>query len=105
MNHHSTPEDLDSVYLKVIIIEPILLACIDGSTFSEIQTTLQRVIPTSNLGLREYIYYLIDNSFISYDGLKKAYFIEPGGLDLLGLIYIPVTRRIVDYVDLTVKVG
>lgn len=72
---------------------------------SDIQTTLQNVIPTSKIGLREYIFHLVENSFISYDGLRKIYFIQPCVLDLSGLIYFQVTRKIVNYVDLTVKVG
>ena len=37
---------------------------------------LQTVIPTSELGVRKYIFYLVNNSFILYDGIKEIYFID-----------------------------
>ncbi len=104
VNPYCSPEDNDPLYLKVSIIEPILLACIYGSSFSEIKSSLQKMIPTSELDLREYIFYLIDNSFISYDGSKQIYSIETDGLDLLEIIYFQLEKSIVDYIDLTVKV-
>lgn len=94
MSRHCSPQNFDSVYLKVAIIEPILLACMNESSFSEIHLTCKRVVPMPDLVLREYIYYLIDNSFISYNGSKKTYCIEPSGLDLLSHIYIhPICNK------------
>ena len=98
------PKISDSVYLKVSIVEPILVACIYGSTFNEIKLTLQRVLSTSEINLREYIFYLIDNSFISYQGSKKTYSTEVDGLDLLENIYTQAENGIIEYQDLTVKV-
>lgn len=31
---------------------------------------------TSELGVRKYIFYLVNNSFILYDGIKEIYFID-----------------------------
>jgi len=106
MNHEcpNNNNNPDPVYLKVVIIEPILLTCIDGSSFSEIDRCLQRVVLTSELVLREYIYYLLNSSFISYNGIEKKYFIEPAGLELLEIIYVQVERKIVEYSDLTLKI-
>ena len=82
MNHECTNNNNNTnpVYLKIAITEPVLLACINGSSFSEIYLSVQRVIPTSELILREYIFYLLNSSFISYNGIEKIYFIEPGWL-------------------------
>ena len=105
MNHECTNNNNpDPVYLKVVIIEPILLACIHGSSFSEVYLSVQRVIPTSELVLREYIFYLLNSSFISYNGIEKKYFIELSGLELLEIIYVQTERRIVDYAELTLKI-
>lgn len=105
MNHECTNNNnTNPVYLKIAITEPVLLACINGSSFSEIYLSLQRVIPTSELILREYIFYLLNSSFISYNGIEKIYFIEPAGLELLEIIYFQAERRIVEYSDLTLKI-
>lgn len=104
MSRECINENANPVYLKTAITEPILLACINGSSFSEIYLSLQRVIPTSELVLRKYIFYLANNSFISYNGIRKIYLIERDGLDLLEIIYIQTERRIVDYADLTIKI-
>ena len=105
MNHEYTNNNnTNPVYLKVAITEPVLLACINGSSFSEIYLSVQRVIPTSELVLREYIFYLLNSSFISYNGIEKIYFIEPAGLELLEIIYFQAERRIVEYSDLTLKI-
>ncbi len=106
MNHECTNNNNDSnpVYLKVAIIAPILLACIHGSSLFETYKSVQRVIPTSESIFREYIFYLLNSSFISYNGIEKIYVIEPPGLELLEIIYVQAERRIVEYSDLTLKI-
>ncbi len=64
------------IYLKVSITEKILMACMAGSPLSEIVSRVQIVIPTSEMGVRKYIFYLVNNSFILYDGIKEIYFID-----------------------------
>ncbi len=103
-HEHINNNNTNPVYLKVAITEPVLLACIYGSSFSEIYLSVQRVIPTSELVLREYIFYLLNSSFISYNGIEKIYSIEPAGLELLEVIYVQAERRIVEYSDLTLKI-
>jgi len=103
MNHECTNNN-NPDYLKVAITEPVLLACIDGSSFSEIQLSVQRVIPTPELVLRECLFYLLNSSFISYRGIKKKYFIEPAVLEVLEIIYVQAERRIVEYSDLALKI-
>lgn len=106
MNHEciNNTNNTNPVYPKVAIPEPVLLACIHGSSFSEIYLSLQRVIPTSDLILREYIFYLLNSSFISYNGIEKKYFIDPTGLELIEIICVQAERRIVEYSDLTLKI-
>jgi len=47
-----TNKDANSVYLKVAITEPILLACIDGASLSEIHQSVQKTIPTTERVIR-----------------------------------------------------
>jgi hypothetical protein len=85
--------------------ESILLSCLNGSLFSDIDTGLQAVMPSSELILREYLQYLVDNSFISYHRIKKVYIIERRGLDLLYMIYTQRKRTTQNYTDLLIKIG
>ena len=104
MNEECINKNSDPVYIKASITEQILLACIDQLSFSEIHSKIQRIIPTSELVLREYLFYLVNNSFISSNGIRKEYLIEFSGSDLLEIIYIQAVRRIVDYANLTIKI-
>ena len=90
------------IYLKISIVEPILLSCINGVSFSDFQLSLQGVI--TERVLKEYLFHLVNGLFITYNGKKKVYLICNCGLDLLRLIYIQVQRKIVDYSDLSIKV-
>ncbi|WP_458746502.1 hypothetical protein [Candidatus Nitrosocosmicus sp. T] len=105
LNQKDIKKKKDPTYLKACITESILLSCLNGSLFSEIDTRLQAVIPSSELILREYLQYLINNSFISYHRIKKVYMIEPRGLDLLLMIYTQRNRTTQDYADLQIKIG
>lgn len=104
MNREPINEGMSPIYLNVAITESILLACIKGSSFSEIEFHIPRVIPTSKAGLRKYMHHLINNSFISYNRIRKVYLIEANGWDLLYSIYSQRESLISDYSDLTIKV-
>jgi len=104
MNQEPINKDINSIYLKVAIIESILLACIKGSSFSEIESCVARVISKSEVILREYIHHLVNNSFISYNRARKIYLIEAAGWDLLYIIYSQRESSISDYADLVIKI-
>ena len=104
MNREHISEGINPIYLKVAITESILLACIKGSSFSEIELNIPRVISTSKVVIREYLYHLVNNSFISYNRVRKVYLIEEKGWDLLYRIYSQRESSISDYTDLIIKV-
>lgn len=104
MNREPINEDINPIYLNVAITESILLACIKGSSFSEIEFHIPRVIPTSKAVLRKYMHHLINNSFISYNRIRKVYLIEANGWDLLYSIYSQRESLVSDYADLIIKV-
>ncbi len=104
MNRERINEDINPIYLKVAITESILLSCIKGSSFSEIESHIPRVISTSKIVLREYIYHLVNNSYISYNRVKKIYLIEANGWGLLYRIYAQRESSISDYTDLIIKI-
>ena len=95
---------MNPIYLNVAITESILLACIKGSQFSEIEFHIPRFIPTSKTELRKYMDHLINNSFISYNRIRKVYLIEADGWNLLYSIYSQRESSVSDYADLIIKV-
>lgn len=104
VNRAFTNKNVNSVYLKVAITEPILIACTDGAPFSEIYLGVQKIIPTTTkLVVRNYLFHLINSLLVSYKGVMKMYFITPRGLDVLGIIYYQRERRSANYTDLTIK--
>ncbi|TVP39198.1 hypothetical protein [Candidatus Nitrosocosmicus arcticus] len=105
MNQEDTRKKKETTYLKASITESILLSCLNGSLFSEIETRLQAIRPSSELILKEYLQYLVNNSFISYHRIKKIYMVEPRGLELLYIIYTQRNLRAQDYADLVIKIG
>ena len=104
MNREHINKDINPICLKVAITESILLACIKGSSFSEIELHIPRVIPTSKAVLREHLYHLVNNSLISYNRVRKIYLIEAKGRDLLYRIYSQRESSISNYTDLIIKV-
>ena len=93
------------IYLKVFIVESILIACIDKTTFTHIYASVQRVSPyTTESKTKEHLFYLINGSFINYTGHSKIYSTSQDGIDLLDVIYSQKIGSVRDYSDLTVKV-
>lgn len=104
MNRTFTNKNTNSMYLKVAITEPILLACIDGASLCEIHLNVQKTIPTTERVIRNYLFHLINSFLVSYKGIMKMYFITPRGLDMLEIIYFQREREIANYADLTIKI-
>ena len=104
MNRTFTNKNTNSMYLKVAITEPILLACIDGASLSEIHQSVHKTIPTTERVIRNYLFYLINSFLVSYKGIMKMYFITPRGLDVLEIIYFQREREIANYANLTIKI-
>jgi hypothetical protein len=102
MNTEYSNNKISCIYLKVSIVEPILVSCINGVSFPDIQLNLQRV--TTEMVLKEYLFHLVDKMFITYNGKKKVYLVCDQGIDLLRLIYIQKQRKIADYLDLYLKI-
>jgi hypothetical protein len=104
VNRTFTNKNTNSVYLKVAITEPILLACIDGASLSEIHQSVHKTIPTTELVIRNYLFHLTNRVLVSYTGIMKMYFITPRGLDMLEIIYFQRERGFGNYTDLTIKI-
>ena len=97
--------DRGSICLKLFIVEPILIACIDKASFTEIRGYVQRVIPNiTESEVKEHLYYLITDSFVNYTGKNKLYSISQVGIDFLDIFYSQKNVRILDNWNPIVKV-
>ncbi len=82
-------KSLKSPELQAVIVEPILLSCIDGSAIDNLVCTIQRILPSfSYTILKKYLFHLINYELISYNGQEQIFVIEIGGHDLLDWIKI-----------------
>ena len=105
MEKESGVPELDSIYLKVSIVEPILMSCMHDDSFFDIYFYLQNMFPNiAESEAKEHMFYLINGAFISYDGSNKIFSISQDGIDLLEIISSQKNARVVDYINLTVKV-
>lgn len=72
--------------LECDIIESIMIICVGGASLRELEGYLDNKI--SNLSLKVYLFYLIDQSCISYGKLQKSkYFSEHKGFELMYRVY------------------
>lgn len=104
MDRVFTNKKTDSIYLRVSITEPILLACIDGAPLQEIHLRVCKTIPTTERIIRNYLFHLINSFLVSYKGIMKMYFVTPSGLDMLEIIFFQRKRGIANYTDLALKI-
>jgi hypothetical protein len=92
------------VCLRVSIAEPILLCCINEASFSEIYLNTQNIIPISKMTLKTYIFHLVNNGFVSYNGMRSAYVTEDCGKDLLEVIYTQRKKTRTNFKDLMIEI-
>jgi hypothetical protein len=92
------------VCLRVAIAEPILLCCINEASFSEIYLNIQNIVPIPKMILKMYIFHLVNNAFVSYNGLRCAYLTEDCGKDLLEVIYSQRKKAGTNFSDLVIEI-
>jgi hypothetical protein len=100
--HHSS---LKSPKLKAAILEHVLLSCISGISIGELLFEMQRTLPLlSHKTLKKYLFYLINYELVSYNGQRKLYLTEDGGLDLLQMINKEKKMAMVDSEDIVITI-
>lgn len=96
----------DSIYLKTSMVEPILISCIHESSIHDVYTYVQNVCPnTTESETKEHLFYLINGSFVEYNGTNKTYLASQDGILLLDMIYTQNKLKVTDYSNLKTKVG
>ena len=91
--------------LKAAILEYVLLSCINGISIGELLFEMQRTLPLlSHKTLKKYLFYLINYELVSYNGQKKSYLTEDGGVDLLQMISKEKKMAMVDSEDIVITI-
>jgi hypothetical protein len=86
INNKNNIKSIKSPKLQGVIVEPILVYCINGISICELSFEIQRVIPLPYKALKKYLFYLINYELLSYDGQSQVYLTEDGGFDMLNAI-------------------
>jgi predicted transcriptional regulator len=77
---------IKSPELKAIIVEQILVVCINRIRFDELFDTILTIASFPRYILKKYLFHLIEYGLISYQGKNQVYVITRTGLDLLSII-------------------
>jgi hypothetical protein len=72
MDHDCSNANIKPIYLKVSIIEPILLSCTKRVSLEELFLHVQMILPLPYTLLKRYLFYLIELDIMSYDGKMKV---------------------------------
>lgn len=97
-------KDIDrnrSPKLQANVVEDILVACIKGCSFYDLNIKMDN--PSMHI-LKIYLFYLIDYSIISYKGNNHIFVTESEGIDLLCHIYKEKTLAMVDSKDMLIYI-
>lgn len=90
--------------LKAVVLEPVLLSCINGITVRDLFFEMQRTLSLPYETLKKYLFVLINNELITYDGQKQLYITEEGGFDLLQMINKEKKMMMVDSEDIVITI-
>ena len=73
----------NTLVLHAAIFQPILIACMTDMTFASLSSTICRTLPNSKVLIKKYLFYLIENELISYNGKNRVYITNVKGIRLL----------------------
>ncbi len=96
--------DIKSPKLQAVIVEPILLSCINGVSICQLSFEIQSMLPLPYLVLKKYLFNLINYELVSYNGQKQVYKTEDGGFDLLYMINKEKKMTTVDGEDIVITI-
>jgi predicted transcriptional regulator len=77
---------IKSPELAAIMVERILVVCVNRTRFNELFDTIRRITSFSCYNLKKYLFHLIEYDIISYHGENEVYIITRTGLDLLSIM-------------------
>jgi hypothetical protein len=95
---------MKSPKLKAVIVESILVYCLDGASICELSFEIQRIMPLPYNSLKKYLFYLISYEILSYDGQRQVYVMEDGGYDLLDTISREKRKTMINSEDIVITI-
>ena len=93
---------IKSSELKAIIVEQILVVCVNRIRFNEFFDTLRKITSFSRYILKKYLFHLIEYGIISYKGETQVYVITRTGLVLLSIMKIEKRTTQLDFKDIVI---
>ena len=93
---------IKSPELEAIIVEQILVVCVNRTRFNELFDTIRKITSFSRYTLKKYLFQLIEYGIISYKGENQVYVITRTGLDII--VYCKEEKRTtqLDFKDIVI---
>ena len=93
---------IKSPELQAVIVEQILVVCVNRTRFNELFDTIRRITSFSHYTLKKYLFHLIEYGIISYKGENQVYVITRTGLELLSIINRERKTTQLDFKDIVI---
>lgn len=93
---------IKSPELKAIIVEQILIVCVNRTRFNELLDTILTIASFPRYILKKYLFHLIEYGIVSYQGENQVYVITRTGLDLLSIINREKRTTQLDFKDIVI---
>ena len=89
--------------LKAIIVEQILVVCVNRTRFNELFNIIRKITSFSRYTLKKYLFQLIEYGIISYQGENQVYVITRTGLELLSILNKEKRTTQLDFKDIVIR--
>ena len=73
----------NTLAMQASITQPILIPCMTDMTFSDLNSIICRTLPISKILIKKYLFYMIENELIYYNGKNTVYTTTVKGIHLL----------------------
>ena len=93
---------IKSPELKAIIVEQILVVCVNRTRFNELFDIVRRINSLPRYILKKYLFQLIEYGIISYQGENHVYVITRTGLELLSIVNREKRTTQLDFKDIVI---
>ena len=93
---------IKSPELEAVIVEQILVVCVNRTRFNELFDTIRKITSFSHYILKKYLFHLIEYGIISYKGETQVYVITRTGLELLSIMNREKRTTQLDFKDIVI---